>query len=58
MKAEKKPVSEALEARSMTCDGVCRGIGGTGKAGMLLGVKGGINEFVKRLSHIRIICFT
>jgi hypothetical protein len=53
--AEKKPVSAFRATRSITCDGVCRGMGDSGKVGKLRGENGVISEFVNKLSHTRII---
>ena len=53
MKAEKKPVSVVLDALSIICEGLCKGIEGMGSEGMLVDEKGGINELVNRFNHIR-----
>jgi hypothetical protein len=55
VKAEKKPVSAFRATRSMTCEGVCKGMGGRGMAVKLLGEKDGMRELVNRLSHMRMI---
>jgi len=55
VKAEKNPASLCFAARSMTCDGVCSGIGARARRSTSVEKKEGIRELTKRLSHIRII---
>jgi hypothetical protein len=54
--AEKKPVSADLTARSITCEGSCRGIAGIGKRERSGDEKGFVREFTKRFNQMRMIC--
>lgn len=52
MNALKNPASVERAARSITCDGVCRGIAVIGKDKWLAEANDGIREFTNKLRHI------
>ena len=55
VKAEKKLDSLCFAARSITCDGGCKGIGGSASLSASAEKKGGISELTNRLSQMRMI---
>ena len=55
VKAEKNPASLCLAARSITCEGLCTGMGESERRSSSAEKNGGMSELTKRLSHMRMI---